>query len=94
MQINPKMRSQEGAHFIHYCPACEQLHLVPTTWYFDRNFENPTVQPSIRHTAQPSTYCCHYTITGGMIQFHGDNSKAEWNGKCIPLPDLPEYLRD
>jgi hypothetical protein len=36
---------------------------------------------------------CHTFITGGIVQFLGDCSHA-LAGQTLPLPDLPEHLRD
>jgi hypothetical protein len=36
---------------------------------------------------------CHYHIQNGQLMYCGDCSH-ELSGKTIPLPDLPEHLKD
>lgn len=38
-------------------------------------------------------FVCHYIITNGQISYCGDCTH-EMRGQVIPLPDLPDYLRD
>jgi len=70
-------------------------------WSFDGNVQQPTFTPSVNirwgRFADP-TYVpeeghdhsgiCHYTITQGKIQFHGDCTHA-LKGQLVDLPDLP-----
>lgn len=37
--------------------------------------------------------CCHYFLIGGQLQFCGD-SRHTLAGQTVPLPDLPEHLKD
>jgi len=37
--------------------------------------------------------CCHYILNSGQIQFCPDSTHA-LAGKMVPLPDLPEFVRD
>lgn len=37
--------------------------------------------------------CCHYVLTDGVLNFAGD-SLHSLSGKSVPLPELPEWLRD
>ena len=37
--------------------------------------------------------CCHYILTDGMLNFCGDSVHA-LKGQRVPLPELPEWLRD
>ena len=47
-QVSSKLRSGQGGLF-HWCPACEEMHILPDSWAFDRNFESPTFHPSFKH---------------------------------------------
>lgn len=42
---------------------------------------------------KPLDYCCHYVMTNGTINFCPDCTH-ELSGQSIPLPDLPQGLRD
>lgn len=55
MQVSSKLRRVEGG-FAHWCPACEEVHILPDRWQFDGNLENPTFQPSFRHTGLRMVY--------------------------------------
>lgn len=37
--------------------------------------------------------CCHYILTAGILNFCTD-SLHELAGKSVPLPDLPDWLKD
>lgn len=37
--------------------------------------------------------CCHYILTAGILNYCGDCTHA-LVGQKVPLPDLPEHLRD
>jgi len=34
---------------MHWCPGCEEIHILPDRWSFDGNLESPTFQPSFKH---------------------------------------------
>jgi hypothetical protein len=42
---------------------------------------------------EPRPMCCHYFLHGGALKFQNDCTHA-LNGKAVPLPDLPEHMRD
>lgn len=47
-QVSPKLRrSQNG--YMHYCPACDELHPLPNSWTFNGNLNKPTFTPSFKH---------------------------------------------
>lgn len=46
-QISKVLRRAERGH-AHWCPACEEMHVIPDSWTFDGNLEKPTFQPSVR----------------------------------------------
>lgn len=35
--------------YVHWCPACEEAHILPDNWAFDGNVERPTFHPSFKH---------------------------------------------
>lgn len=41
----------------------------------------------------PLPQCCHYFLRDGQIQFCGDCTHA-MSGQTVPLPELPDWLRD
>jgi hypothetical protein len=36
--------------YAHWCPGCEEPHIIPFGWSFDGNMECPTFNPSVRIT--------------------------------------------
>ncbi len=47
-QVSSTLRRIEGG-FAHYCPGCEEMHILPDSWKFDGNLESPTFTPSFKH---------------------------------------------
>jgi hypothetical protein len=94
MQVSSKLRRGAAGYF-HWCPACEEMHPLPDTWSFDQNFNLPTFSPSFKHesTNAGSNAVCHYTLTGGILNYHNDCTHAMMNQQ-VPLPDLPVELCD
>lgn len=105
-QINDRLRrAQHG--YGHYCPGCEGMHIIPDTWEFDGNLDKPTFSPSVkieyndrdagtRRLPGPgrSPYrTCHYFLRAGELRFCGDSTHP-LSGKTVPLPPLPDWLRD
>lgn len=72
------------------------MHPLPDSWTFNGDVEKPTFNPSFRQSgggAIPKGQSCHYFIHGGQIEFCGDS----WHtlaGQTVPMPPLPEGLRD
>ena len=89
MKVSAKLRRAEGM-YIHWCPACEEMHVLPDSWKFDGNLDVPTFSPSFKHTSGPkdARTICHYTLMGGVLNFCGDCTHA-MRGP-VPLPDLPD----
>jgi Family of unknown function (DUF6527) len=44
-----KLRKVTGGH-VHWCPACQDNHVIPDTWDFNQSYEAPTFGPSVRIT--------------------------------------------
>lgn len=111
-QVSPKLRRSTRG-FIHWCPACEEPHMIFDSWKFDGNLASPTFEPSVKIDGKqavvvdglwtgewvrdahgkPLDYCCHYVLTAGVLAFCGDSTHRLAN-QSVPLPDLPEQLRD
>jgi hypothetical protein len=47
-QVSSKLRREENG-FVHWCPACEEMHVLPDSWRFDGDLENPSFFPSFKH---------------------------------------------
>ena len=74
-------------------------------WTFCGTIESPAFTPSMNIRwgtyADPSfveeepgdSGVCHYTISSGKINFHGDCTHA-MKGTVVPLPELPDAFRD
>ena len=57
MQLNERIRKNVGpvnTRIGHYCPGCDDIHYIPVerenAWGFNGDWENPTLNPSIKHT--------------------------------------------
>jgi len=98
-QVSGVLRKAENGHS-HWCPGCEGMHVIPSSWDFDGNVDKPTFNPSVRITyngpdaGQERDYgrapsaCCHYFLHAGQLQFCSD-STHELSGKTVALPPLP-----
>lgn len=87
--------------------AVDQPNHSGAKWTFNGDITAPSFSPSMlirwgRHadpafddSADPAhlSGVCHYFLTASQIQFCGDCTHA-MRGQMVPLPDLPEYLRD
>lgn len=40
--------------YSHWCPGCEEMHMIPDSWRFDGNVDRPTFTPSVRITGKQS----------------------------------------
>jgi hypothetical protein len=101
VQVSSKLR-RETTGFIHWCPACEEMHPLPDSWTFDGNLNAPTFTPSFKHTYHArgadsgwgdGEITCHYFLTAGTLNFCSDCSHP-LNGQSVPLPDLPVDMQD
>jgi hypothetical protein len=111
-QISQKLRKVRSG-YAHWCPGCEEVHILPDSWKFDGNLENPTFSPSFKHSGVkrkivngewigewerdvngvPLNFICHYNLIRGDLHYCADSTHA-MRGKVVPLPALPEYLKD
>ncbi len=78
------------------CRACEQHFIHLPRWGFNGDMDKPTFTPSINESCndpghpsyQPRAKSsrCHFTVTGGMITYHGDCSH-DLAGQTLPLEE-------
>jgi hypothetical protein len=91
-------REEEGwYHFEFHCPGCEYNHgfymsregYTGPIWNFNKDFEKPTVTPSILMKTSWDGYphVCHSYITNGIIQFLPDCTH-KLAGQTIELPNI------
>lgn len=76
------------------CKACHQHFIQTPRWSFNGDMEKPTFSPSVSETCnaedhpsyrkEAATSRCHFTITNGMIQYHGDCTH-DLKGQTLPL---------
>lgn len=111
-QVSAFLRRAGNGH-THWCPGCEEPHLIPDSWSFDGNLEKPTFNPSVKITSKKRNIvdgkwiggwprdsagnlidqCCHYHLHAGELKFCGDCTH-QLNGQTVPLPELPDFLKD
>lgn len=101
MQVSLILRKTVTGH-AHWCPACEQVHILPDSWTFNGDVQRPTFSPSFEHTyvywtggvnarglgqGERQLRICHYIITDGRIQFCPNS----WHGRSdiVQMPLLP-----
>ena len=92
-QINRLFRSSSDGLF-HYCQACDRLHILPSSWSFNGDYEKPTFSPSFKHSwGKNFQKICHYTITDGNIYYCGDCTH-EFVGTTMQMVALPANYKD
>lgn len=106
-QASDKLRRAVGGYG-HYCPGCDEVHVIPDSWTFNNNLDKPTFNPSVltqgvRHDrtghpvydkdGKPIPYRCHYFLQDGLLKFCADCNHG-YNNKTIELPALPDWLQD
>lgn len=96
-----------GGGWMHWCPGCDESHILPDGWTFDGNVERPTFTPSFKHTfhrfdaydarglglGERREVVCHYIVTAGRLNFCGD-CFHRLSGQSVPIPALPDRLKD
>ena len=90
VRVSPYLQHGGGSTYFHWCPACERIHPLPTNgWTFNGDVNKPTFSPSFKHEAEwaGKPWCCHYTLTNGVLTFYDDCTHA-MRGE-VPLPELP-----
>lgn len=65
-QVSSKLRRAENGH-AHWCPGCGEMHVIPDSWTFDGNLENPTFAPSVKITGKKTVV----------------DERGEWTGEWV-----------
>lgn len=74
-------------HYGFKCPGCQVEHFFNGSWQFNKDFNKPTINPSLLvTTGRDPTSKCHSYIKDGYIQFLDDSWHA-LKGKTVELPD-------
>lgn len=108
-QISSVLRSVRGGH-AHWCPGCNEMHVVPDSWTFDGNAALPTFSPSVRirgvRTHPDTGLALERDAEGRPVEFccHYILTAGRLNfcgdsthalaGQTVDLPELPAHLRD
>jgi hypothetical protein len=50
-QVSAKLRRATNG-YVHWCPGCDQRHVIFDSWSFDGNLEKPTFSPSVKITGK------------------------------------------
>jgi uncharacterized protein DUF6527 len=98
MTEDAKLRAVEGGDYTHWCPGCEETHVLPIKrgrWTFDGNMIAPTCTPSFIHrwhswddkTSTRVENVCHYVLTAGVLNFCTDSTHA-LAGQSVPLRSI------
>lgn len=88
-RLSAKLRSVQTGH-AHWCPGCEEMHILPARWTFDGNVEAPTFSPSFKHSWGPEmAKVCHYILTAGKLNYCDDSTAHQLRGE-VDLPDIPD----
>lgn len=89
-----------------YCSGCKGPHMItinsPNSWTFDGNYDSPTISPSVLARGRDRDpndetklvdTVCHLFLKNGILQFL-DDCTHELKGQSVPLPELPDWLKD
>lgn len=87
--------AEHGYQYWFMCPGCGKSHAWGDQWQFNGDYERPTVSPSllVHWGPQDERKTCHSFIKDGMIRFLND-CWHDMAGKTVPIPELPEWLRE
>ncbi len=97
MAIVEKVDNVEGLYLV-ACPACKQLHQIPTTkeashngavWKFDGDMKRPSFSPSLHIKDESGKTKCHSFIEQGHFRFLSDCNHSFAN-MMVPMADIDE----
>jgi len=79
-QVSPYLR-QTTDGYMHWCPACEEMHPLPNGWAFNGDVNKPTFQPSFKHS-------------GSQTEKIGGKWTGEWvrDLQGNPIPSVCHYV--
>ncbi len=76
-----------------WCPACDDLVCINSTWEWNGDVERPTFAPSLltRSVVAGREHICHSFVTDGSWHYLGDctHNRA---GQAVPAVDLPDWV--
>ncbi len=72
-QVSSKLRRAENG-YSHWCPGCGEVHLIPDSWNFDGNLEQPTFSPSVKITGKLTVKDSHGEWTGEWVRDANGNA--------------------
>ncbi len=71
-QASGVLRRVQGG-YSHWCPGCEEMHILPDSWQFDGNLESPTFKPSFKHEGVRKEFNKYGNWTGEWIRDEHNN---------------------
>ena len=94
---------QHPPNVVFFCNGCGHEHAIPYTnvrphvpgrWFFDENFESPTIEPSLLVFGwDGKTHECHVVITNGVLNYQSDCAHS-LAGQSVPMQDVKENPHD
>ena len=80
---------REGYDGIHMLPVNAE-GIDVTSWTWNGDLENPTLEPSILSHAGSWLPRCHSYLRNGVFEFLSDSTHP-LVGQHVPMPDLPDW---
>lgn len=72
-QVSSKLRSVTGG-FSHWCPGCNEMHILPASWTFNGDLENPSFSPSFKHEGVQRVFDGNGKWTGEWVLDANENA--------------------
>lgn len=92
-----KFRVIEGGLLMLWCPACDGGHTIRIPpWGFNGDYDKPTITGSLLSNGvdeKGDPLRCHCFVVDGIIDYLSDCSH-KLAGQKVPLPDLPDWLKN
>lgn len=54
-QMSSTLRKVAGG-YAHWCPGCNEMHIMPDSWQFNGNLNSPSFIPSFKHEGLRRTF--------------------------------------
>ena len=91
-----KIPGTDPKHYWLWCPGCNDVHMIDSTWSFNGNTEEPTFEPSILINGNsmfpnPTAPRCHSFVRNGEWDFLSDCTH-KYAGLQVPMVDLPDHF--
>lgn len=78
-QVSSTLRRAEGG-YMHWCPGCEEVHVLPDRWTFNGDLDSPTFTPSFRHSGLQTLKVNGRWTGEWVLDSHGKQVPI-----CLPL---------